>query len=243
MKTLIFVLLLALALSACAPAVALAPAAPTIQAPAPTAVIPTIVQPLADTAIPPADTPLPPTEPAIIPWSLVAVGDNVAFNHPDDCSGCTGFVDRYAAAIEKATGHPVEVQNLSQHIGLQIDDLLDELKTDTRRREALANADIIVVSIAYNDTAWSYTDDPCDGPNPEDKVDWSTFNPTCAAAAAEMFRPKFESVFAQIVALRAGKPTIFRTINHYNDWIGTKYGDGSDVPSEATNATRIILDP
>ncbi len=184
-----------------------------------------------------------PTLPAsgAAPWSLVVVGDSIAFNSPDDCAGCTGFVDRYADAITKATGHPVDVQNLSQHNGLQIDGLLEELKTDTLRRDALANADIIIVNIAHNDIVWNRNDDPCDGPTP-DQPDWSKFNPTCAAAAAEIFRPKFESVYTQVVALRAGKPTIFRTINRYNDWAGTINSDGSHVPPEATNATRVVLD-
>lgn len=231
MKTMIFVLLLTLALSACAPAVALAPAAATIQAPAPNAVMPAV-------APAPTDTAPSPTGSALTPWSLVAVGDSIPYNSPDDCRGCTGFVDRYAAAITAATGHPVEVQNLSQHNGLQIDNLLDELKTDSRRREALADADIIVVSIGHNNTAWNANDDPCDGPT-NDNPDWSKFNPTCAAAAAEIFRPKFESVFAQIVALRSGKPTIFRTINVYNDWIGLP---GVDISTEGTDATREVLD-
>jgi len=172
------------------------------------------------------------------PLSLVAVGDSIPFNSRDDCPGCTGFVDRYAAAILAATGHPVKVQNLSQHSALQIDDLLQELKTDTKRRNALANADIIIVGIAANDIAWNRNDDPCDGPT-SDNPDWSKFNATCAAAAAEIFHPKFESVFSQIVALRAGKPTIFRTINRYNDWIGLP---GVNIPREATNATREVLD-
>ena len=62
-----------------------------------------------------------------------------------------------------------------------------------------------------------------------DIIDWSKFNPTCAAAAAEIFRPKLESVFAQIVALRAGKPTIFRTVNGYNDWLGGIDSASGDV--------------
>lgn len=49
----------------------------------------------------------------------------------------------------------------------------------------------------------------------------------------------FESIFAQIVALRAGKPTIFRAINRYNDWIGVP--GGVDTP-EGTNATRAVVD-
>jgi lysophospholipase L1-like esterase len=126
------------------------------------------------------------------------------------------------------------VQNLSQHTGLQTDGLLEELKTAVQVREALANADIIIVSIGHNDTAWNRGDDPCDGPNNED---WSKYNATCAAAAAEVFRPKMEMLYAQIVALRAGKPTIFRAVDVYNDWIGV-----NGTPPEATDTTRLILD-
>jgi CubicO group peptidase (beta-lactamase class C family) len=223
MKTTIFILLLSLALSACAPAGAQAPAA--------------VMSPVA-----PANTALPPTELAVAPWTLVAVGDSLPYNSPDDCHDCTGFVDRYAAAITQATGHPVEVQNLSQHNGLQTDGLLEELKTDVKRREALANADIIIVSIANNDNPLTGNDDPCHGFT-SDNIDWTKFTPTCATAAAETFRPKLESVFAQIVALRAGKPTIFRTINGYNDWIGGRDSETlKDTPPEATNATRAVYD-
>jgi len=183
----------------------------------------------------------PQVTPTPAPWSLVVVGDSIAFNSPQDCPGCTGFVDRYAEAITAETGHPVKVQNLSQHNGLQIDGLLQELMTDTARKDALANADIIIVNIAHNDVAWGRDDDPCDGPT-GDNPDWSKFDATCAAEAAEIFRPKFESVYAQIVAMRAGKPAIFLTINRYNDWIGTKYSDGSDVPKETSKATQEVLD-
>jgi lysophospholipase L1-like esterase len=189
----------------------------------------------------PASTPVPSvTEtslPSLTPWSLVVVGDSIAYDSSLICPGCSVFVDRYAAAIIEATGHPVNVQNLSER-GLQIDGLLEELSTNAIRRDALANADIIVVNIAHNDTPWLRDDDPCDGPS-GNNPDWSKYNATCAAAAAEVFRPKFESVYAQIVALREGKPTIFRTINRYNDWIGWP---GGDVPPEATNATRIVID-
>jgi lysophospholipase L1-like esterase len=187
----------------------------------------------------PTTTPLPTSTPT--PWTLVVVGDSIPFNNPNDCPGCTGFVDRYAKAIIEATGHPVKVQNLSQHNNLQIDGLLQELKTDGTRRDALANADIIIVAIAHNDIAWNRNDDPCDGPT-GDNPDWSKFNASCAAAAAEIFRPKYESLYTQIATMRAGKPTIFRTINRYNDWIGTKYSDGSEVPSEAAKPTREVLD-
>jgi hypothetical protein len=183
----------------------------------------------------PTVTPAPILTSTPAPWLLVAVGDSIPFS---ECFGCKGFVDRYAMAVTEATGHAVKVQNLAEHNGLQIDGLLQELKTDTTRREALANADIIVVGIAANDIAMNSNVDLCDGPNP-DIPDWSKYNADCAVASAELFRPKFESVFSQIVALRGGKPTIFRTINRYNDWIGWP---GHDLPPEGIEATRLVLD-
>jgi len=191
----------------------------------------------ASTPVPMAtETPIPP----LTPWSLVVVGDSIGYNNSMVCPGCTGFVDRYADAIVEATGHPVEVSNRSQPM-LRVDALLEELKADASRRDALANADIIIVSIAFNDTPWLRSDDPCDGPN-GNKPDWSKYNSTCAVAAAEIFRPEFESVYAQIVALREGKSTVFRTINRYNDWIGWTSEAGETNPPEATDATRVVLD-
>jgi hypothetical protein len=32
---------------------------------------------------------------------LVAIGDSIPNNSPQDCPGCTGFVDRYAKAVER----------------------------------------------------------------------------------------------------------------------------------------------
>lgn len=190
----------------------------------------------------PSSTPKPistsTVSPTSAPWLLVVVGDSIPFNSPEDCPGCKAFVYRYAEAITAATGHAVTVRNLSQHNGLQIDGLLQELKPDTVRHNALANADIIIVGIAHNDAAMNSNEDVCDGPN-GDNPDWSKYNAECAVASAELFRPKFESVFSQIAALREGRPTIFRTINRYNDWIGWP---GYDLPPEGIEATRLVID-
>jgi hypothetical protein len=57
----------------------------------------------------------PPGQPASSPAGLrlVAIGDSIPYNSPDDCHGCTGLVDQYAKAVQKATGKQVTVQNLS----------------------------------------------------------------------------------------------------------------------------------
>jgi lysophospholipase L1-like esterase len=205
------------------------PVAPT------TTVGPTIAVATTATVAPSAD---PTPVPSVRAWSLVAVGDSLPFNSPADCPGCTGYVDRYAALILKATGHRVKIRNLSQHNGLQTDGLLRELESDQERRSALRGADIIVVSIGFNDAPWGRADDPCDGAFPlADPIDWSRYDAECAVASAEVFRPKLERVFALIRELRAGKPTMIRTTNRYNDWIGW-----SESPPEATERSREVVD-
>lgn len=184
------------------------------------------------------ETPSPAT-PSPVPsaaeeWQLVAVGDSIQFNSPGDCPGCTGLVNRYATAIESQTGHKVHVFNLSEHNGLQVDGLLAELATASRQ-ETLADADIIVVGIAHNDTPMNRDDDPCDAAVYE--PDWSKYDAACVAAAVATFKPKYESVFAQISALREGKPTILRALNRYNDWTGT------GAEAEAGNAaSKLVVD-
>lgn len=69
-----------------------------------------------------------PSESSAPPLSLVAVGDSLAYNSPDDCPGCTGFVDSYAEALANATGKEVTTSNLSQHNSLTLPMLMDELE-------------------------------------------------------------------------------------------------------------------
>jgi lysophospholipase L1-like esterase len=168
---------------------------------------------------------------------LVAVGDSIPFNSPDDCPGCTGFVARYADAVAAATGEPVTVRNLSEHNNQVVDGLLRELDSDQLRIDALADADIIVVGIAHNDVPMNRDDDSCDGPYSE-FPDWSKFTDECIATEVARFSPGYAAVFKRIAALRAGKPTVLRTIDGYNDWIGWP---GHDLPQEGIAATAAVI--
>lgn len=110
-------------------------------------------------------------------------------------------------------------QNLTEHNGLTVDRLLAELSTNQLRIDALADADIIIVNIAHNDVPMNRDDDSCDGVFSE-TPDWAKFTDACLATELARFKPLYEGVYAKVAALRAGKPTILRTINRYNDWIG-----------------------
>jgi lysophospholipase L1-like esterase len=181
-------------------------------------------------------TVVPSAEPDLM---LVAVGDSIPFNSSADCPGCTGFVDRYADVLAAVTGKTVGVRNLSQHNGLQVQGLLDELGVGTPvgRAATLADADAIIVGIAHNDTPWNVANDVCDGPNGDD-IDWSKYSADCIATEVKRYTPSYEAVFKRIAELRAGKPTVLRAINRYNDWNGWP---GHPLEADGVAATAAVI--
>ncbi|HSL77078.1 MAG TPA: SGNH/GDSL hydrolase family protein [Candidatus Limnocylindrales bacterium] len=167
----------------------------------------------------------------------MVVGDSIPFNSPEDCPGCTAFVKIYADALAEATGETVRLQNLSEHNNLTISGLLNEIKNDRQRIDALTAADAIIVGIAHNDVPMNRDDDACDGPFSE-TPDWSKFTDECLATEIDRFTPMYQETYERIAALRAGKPTILRTINRYNDWIGWP---GHELPAAGVEATARVI--
>ncbi len=158
--------------------------------------------------------------PAALPLSLVAIGDSIPYNSKDDCPSCTGFVSQYGDALAEATGRKVEPNNLSDHTGLTLPRLLDNL--DALSAD-LAKADAIIVGIAHNSIELG-TDTPCGSAiNPDTGAlsDWSKVDQACATQSAAASRPRYDELFAKVAAQRAGKPTILIALNKYNDWVGS----------------------
>lgn len=149
--------------------------------------------------------------------SLVAIGDSIPNGSPSDCPGCTGFVARYAKAVQDATGKVVDVHNLSQHNGLDLPGLLAELDGF---KQQLTHADVIIVGIAHNSNELA-SDTPCGGTRDNKELpDWSKMTRACSAASVVKYRPLYGQLFTTIAGWRHSKPTILRTINRYNDVLG-----------------------
>jgi lysophospholipase L1-like esterase len=147
-------------------------------------------------------------------------------------------VDRYGAAIQSTTNRPVQVWNLSEHTGLTLPELLDELPSV---KDQLATADIIVVAIAHNSNELN-ADRPCGvGRHGNDNAlpNWSNLTPACAKASAAKCRPQFDTLFSEAAATRAGKPTVLRAINRYNDYIGLP---GAHLTPAQNRQTIVFLD-
>jgi lysophospholipase L1-like esterase len=153
------------------------------------------------------------------PLSLVAIGDSIPYNDPGDCSGCVGFVSQYAKALAAATGREVKTANWSQHNGLTLPMLTDEL---WKFEDELRNADAIIVGIAHNSFPLNEPE-PCGTKFDEPAAtfeDWSALNASCATRATKTYQPMYEHLYSAIAELRGGKPTIMLTINKYSDWLG-----------------------
>jgi len=153
------------------------------------------------------------------PLSLVVIGDSIPYNSAEDCPGCTGFVDRFARAFGAAVRRKVEVSNLSEHTGLTLPELTDELSS---LRKPVSAADAIIVAIAHNSFELN-NDDQCGTTFDEATstlADWSKVTPRCAASSVATYEPQFDKLFATVASWRKGRPTLLRTVNKYNDWNG-----------------------
>ncbi len=165
---------------------------------------------------------------------LAAFGDSIAAEPGEICPGCTPFVDRYADALGAETGRSVTVRNVARP-SLKVADLVRDLEQSSGVTDAATSADAIIVAIGTSDAPWNVTDDACDGPaTAVEMVPWDEYSDECITTHVESLRPMFAEVFQRIVELRAGAPTILRTINLYNDWIGF---EGGEVPPEGVEAS------
>lgn len=187
-------------------------------------------------------------------WRLVVIGDSIATTSDD---GPT-YVDRYAEAITRDTGIPVDVDNratvqLSNLPAMQATQLRNAILTDASLREAIAGADIVLVNVGHNDTPWNRLDNPCDVSDPSaTDVQWSRIDEACVSRVLGDYKGTLDEIFTQIDTLRGcwtplgetsscasrgGRDTMLRLTTVFNDWVG--WSGGSD---EATLVTARVND-
>jgi lysophospholipase L1-like esterase len=172
-------------------------------------------------------------------WRLVAIGDSLA--QATACDGCRDFVQLYGQAITDATGVPVDVDErtavqFSNLPAVEATQLLNDLLTDQSLRNAIADADIILINVGFNDTPWNRLDNPCGASNyTATVIRWNEVTPACTARVASEYKRTLDEIFTQIDELRGcwrpkgepttcgqrgGDDTVLRLTTVYNDWIG-----------------------
>lgn len=158
---------------------------------------------------------------------LVALGDSIST--ANGCPGCETFVDLYSQAIARKTGSAVAVQNLSVP-GASSADLLSQVQADSATRAAVAQADILTVTIGFNDTPWGRGDDPCHVAPDFPVVKWDEITDDCILSVTEDYEAWLDEILATVTALRAGEPMLLRVTTVYNSVIGDHVDPSWDSP-------------
>lgn len=190
-----------------------------------------------DTTSPPSATTAAPstTEPAA-ELVLVAIGDSIPYNLPADCPGCTGFVDSYGRALEVDLGQAVNVLNRSRHDGAQTADILEQLESDEHVLAELAIADVIVMSVGFNDQPpFDVAYDGCPDPvTDNDSIQIlaeraAATSHECIDSAVQVLRRHVADVFARV---REQAPDAgIGTLTPYDTWLGWSGLDSLDAPT------------
>lgn len=165
---------------------------------------------------------------------LVVLGDSIPYGG-HFCPGCTAFPDSYGTAIQQATGHLVKVQNHSRDDSARLQDIEDQLRDDTDVKGELAKADVVLISVGFNNTPPWPAGNPCGGQESDDlDTQVSTvlrYPPTCIARAVQTYRASYDRIYSAIAAI-APKTATLIAVNVYNSWIGYP-----DLRASASTAT------
>ena len=174
--------------------------------------------------------------------TIVALGDSIPFNSPNDCPGCTGFVESYAVALGEQSGVEYTTINRSRHDGAKTADIVEELASGSLDDE-LAGADIVILSIGLNDQPpYDESGAPC-GVDQFDTDQQAiaavlATTPECLDEQTAVLRGRLASILASVRSL-APDAQLF-ALTGYNTWTGWATLESVD-PTTKDAATNVIV--
>ncbi len=142
-------------------------------------------------------------------WHLVGLGDS--FTATQNSSG-RSYLDLFQESLQAKASRTVELEDLSSDDNTTAK-LADQLRHDETIRDAVAGADIILVSVGGNDS------DPFGVYPPGTCSPKQSFS-ACLHAYAPDFAKNYEVILSEIDSLRAGKPTAIRVTSADNPFVG-----------------------
>ena len=166
----------------------------------------------------PSGQPSPSTGEAI---HVVVIGDSIPF--AGFCEDCTAFVGRYAEGLESTTGRTVEATNRSRNDGAQLDDIRTQVSDEAELREQLATADIVIVSVGFNNGPPWPSDRPCGG-SPGDTAAEQiaavlAYDEACIEPTVASYSGDYDAIYSEIAEV-VPQAAVLLTLNVYNNWIG-----------------------
>ncbi len=160
---------------------------------------------------------------------LVVLGDSIAVPSVG-CGDCTGFDELYADYLTTLTGRPVDLRNLAVPAA-QIEDLKSLLDSNAVVQGAIAKADIVVVSIGYNDGPPWGPDDPCHVQEMATDADLIpailAMTPECITATIEKYRGELDAAYGRIEELADGRRQVRITFGVFDNIRDNPGGDGT----------------
>jgi lysophospholipase L1-like esterase len=142
-------------------------------------------------------------------WRLLALGDSETTGSGDPAG--KGWVEYYADLIREGQGRDVSVANLAQD-GTTSSDLLAAVQSNTRVRDAIASADIVVLGIGGADL--NAGDDALAAGSCESTA--------CYDAPIAEYGTNIDAIAAEIMRIRGGRPTVLRAITQPNVLTGAE---------------------
>lgn len=160
---------------------------------------------------------------------LVVLGDSIAVPEVG-CGACTGFDEQYAAYLETQTSRAVDLHNEARP-GDRIESLQSLLATHTAVQAEIAEADIVVVSIGYNNGPPWDPDDPCHVQEVARDADLIpailAMTPDCITDTIEKYRGELDAVYGRIETLADGRPQVRITFGVFDNIRDNPGGDGT----------------
>jgi lysophospholipase L1-like esterase len=176
---------------------------------------------------------------------VLAIGDSIPFNSPDDCPGCTGFLDSYAAALSEGSGDEWSTNNSSRHDGAGTAEIVEQLDSGDLDADVAA-ASVVILSIGLNDQP-PYTDAgaPCSAivnTNEDAFAAVLATTPECLDEQTVVLQARLAEILGSLRALSPDADIL--AIVGYNTWTGwpTLEAAGPETSAGVTDVIVSMLD-
>lgn len=149
---------------------------------------------------------------------LTVLGDSIG--SPLKCPGCTTYAERVATALGSSLGEEVEVVDLTRGVAISV--ILDLVRDEASTRDAVKDADAVLVLVSQNDLSFNLSDDPCGVAPDFPRIRWAALTRTCIDRTVRTYARHLEALLDEVDELRDGQPTMLRVVTAFNTVIGDK---------------------
>lgn len=150
---------------------------------------------------------------------IVVIGDSLA-DTANHCPGCTGFADTFAAHVEDTLGRPATTGLIT---AMSVPDAQAAVEGDEDARSMLADAEVIIVEVGYNNVL----PDPetgigCGGSLEQGVPAWiATLTEECLDPGVATYGEIYGAIFSELHSIRGDEPTVYIATNTLDGNIGS----------------------